>query len=128
MKNRGLSQTDLQAKIGLFPGYSWCWPVNRRVLYNRASVDLNGKPCDPTRVVIEWDGNKWIGDVPDGGWPPMATGQGKYPFIMQKEGHGALYGPGREEGPFSEHYEPIETPGQEAPLLQTAQQPLRQGD
>ena len=123
MKNRDLSQTDLQAKIGLFPGYSWCWPVNRRVLYNRASVDLNGKPWDPTRVVIEWDGSKWIGDVPDGGWPPMATGKGKYPFIMQKEGHGALYGPGREEGPFSEHYEPIETPVKKHPFSKQLSNP-----
>ncbi len=109
-KRRDLSQTPEQAKIGLFPNYSWCWPVNRRILYNRASVDLNGQPWAPDRAVIRWDGAKWIGDVPDGGWPPLATGKGRYPFIMHKEGHGQLFGPGRAEGPFPEHYEPIETP------------------
>ena len=123
MKKRDLSQTDLQAKIGLYPNFSWCWPVNRRILYNRASVDLNGKPWDPTRVVMEWNGEKWVGDVPDGGQPPIATGKGVYPFIMQKEGHGALYGPGREEGPFPEHYEPIETPVKSHPFSKQLNNP-----
>jgi len=123
MKRRDLSQTDLQAKIGLFPNFSWCWPVNRRILYNRASVDKNGKPFDPSRTIIQWDGSKWVGDVPDGGWPPIATGQGKYPFIMQVEGHGALYGPGREEGPFPEHYEPIETPVKKHPFSKQLNNP-----
>ncbi len=109
-KRRDLSQTPEQAKIGLYPNFSWCWPVNRRILYNRASVDLNGQPWAPDKAVIRWDGSKWVGDVPDGGWPPLASGKGKYPFIMHKEGHGQLFGPGRAEGPFPEHYEPIETP------------------
>jgi formate dehydrogenase major subunit len=100
----------MQANIGLFPNWSWCWPVNRRILYNRASVDLNGKPYNPAKAVIEWKDGKWIGDVPDGGWPPMATGKGKYPFIMSKYGFGQIFGPGRADGPFSEHYEPVETP------------------
>ncbi len=115
-KKRDATQTPMQKKIGLFPNWSWCWPVNRRIIYNRASVDLNGKPWDPERAVIEWDGEKWIGDVPDGAWPPMATGKGKYPFIMQKEGHGQLFGPGRSDGPFPEHYEPVETPIKKHPL------------
>jgi len=111
MKKRDLSQTPLQAKIGLYPNFSWCWPVNRRVLYNRASVDKNGQPWDPERTVIKWNGEKWEGDVPDGGWPPLATGdKSRSPFIMTKEGYSQLFGPGREEGPFSEHYEPVETP------------------
>ncbi len=109
-KRRDPSQTEMQAKIGLFPNWSWCWPVNRRILYNRASVDLNGKPWNPAKAVIEWNGEKWVGDVPDGGWPPMATGKGRHPFIMHKHGFGQLYGPGRADGPFSEHYEPVETP------------------
>ncbi|TVM32253.1 formate dehydrogenase-N subunit alpha [Oceanidesulfovibrio marinus] len=109
-KRRDPKQTEMQAKIGLYPNWSWCWPVNRRILYNRASVDLNGKPWNPDKAVIEWTGEKWVGDVPDGGWPPLATGKGKHPFIMQKNGYGQIYGPGRMEGPFSEHYEPVETP------------------
>ncbi len=109
-KRRDPSQTKLQKAIGLYPNWSWCWPVNRRILYNRASVDLDGKPFDPSRTVIEWDGKKWVGDVPDGGWPPLSTGKGKYPFIMHVHGVGQEYGPGRMDGPFPEHYEPVETP------------------
>jgi formate dehydrogenase major subunit len=109
-KRRSTEQTPMQANIGLFPNWSWCWPVNRRILYNRASVDLNGKPYNPAKAVIEWKDGKWVGDVPDGGWPPMSTGKGKLPFIMSKHGVGQIFGPGRQDGPFSEHYEPVETP------------------
>jgi len=109
-KRRNLTQTPMQARIGLFPGFAWAWPMNRRILYNRASVDQNGKPYNPQKAVIEWDGGKWQGDVPDGGYPPMAQKGGKYPFIMTTEGHSQLFGPGREDGPFPEHYEPAETP------------------
>ena len=109
-KKRDHKQTDRQAAIGLYPNFAWCWPVNRRILYNRASVDLNGKPFSPEKAVIEWQGGKWVGDVPDGGWAPMATGKGRHPFIMHKHGFGQIYGPGRQDGPFSEHYEPVETP------------------
>jgi len=109
-KKRDASQTPMQEKIGLYPNWAWCWPVNRRILYNRASVDLNGKPFNPDKAVIAWEGEKWVGDVPDGPWPPLATGKGKHPFIMQTHGFGALFGPGRVDGPFPEHYEPVETP------------------
>jgi formate dehydrogenase major subunit len=109
-QRRDLTQTPMQAKLGLFPSYTWAWPVNRRILYNRASVDPNGKPFNLERPVILWEGGKWIGDVPDGGAPPMAEEKGTYPFIMQAEGHGHLFGPGRVDGPFPEHYEPAETP------------------
>jgi len=109
-KRRDPSQTEMQAAIGLYPNWAWCWPVNRRILYNRASVDLDGKPWAPEKAVIRWEGDKWAGDVPDGGWPPLSTGKGKHPFIMTVHGFGQAYGPGRKEGPFPEHYEPVETP------------------
>jgi formate dehydrogenase major subunit len=109
-KRRDLNQTPMQAKIGLFPGFAWAWPMNRRVLYNRASVDKMGAPLNPDKAVIAWSDGKWVGDVPDGGYPPLAMEGGKYPFIMTTEGHAQLYGPGREDGPFPEHYEPAETP------------------
>ena len=109
-KRRDLTQTPMQAAINLYPKFSWAWPVNRRILYNRASVDKNGQPYNPAKAVIVWQDEKWVGDVPDGGWPPLATGKGKYPFIMQTEGHAQLFGPGREDGPMPEHYEPAETP------------------
>jgi formate dehydrogenase major subunit len=92
--------------IGLYPGWAWCWPVNRRIIYNRASVNWEGKPWDPKRAVIWWDGTKWQGDVPDGPPPPEAI----YPFIMLPEGHARLFGLGMSEGPFPEHYEPLECP------------------
>ena len=108
--------------IGLNLEWSWCWPVNRRIIYNRASVDKYGKPWDTEHPVIQWDPNAkggkggWVGDVPDGGWPPMLNADGtanpktKYPFIMRPEGHARIFGPGRADGPFPEHYEPIECP------------------
>jgi len=95
--------------IGLFPSWGWAWPLNRRIMYNRASVDLNGKPWDIAHPVISWDGTSWAGDVADGGWAPVNT-SGKYPFIMKPEGRGHLFGPGRLDGPFPEHYEPWESP------------------
>lgn len=109
-KRRHITQTSMQSKIGLFPNFAWCWPVNRRILYNRASVDMNGKPWSDEKAVIAWEDGKWAGDVPDGGWPPLATGKGRHPFIMQKHGFGQIFGPGRVDGPFPEHYEPVETP------------------
>ncbi len=110
-KRRDPSQTEMQAKIGIYPNWSWCWPVNRRILYNRASVDLQGKPWNPDKAVIEWKDGAWVGDVPDGPWPPMADEKnGRLPFIMNTDGAGQLFGPGRLDGPFPEHYEPAESP------------------
>ena len=99
--------------IGLYLEWSWAWPVNRRIIYNRASVDQNGNPWDKEHPVIRWDkaAKKWKGDVPDGGWPPLSAGKkSKYAFIMKPEGHAHIFGPGRADGPFSEHYEPYECP------------------
>jgi formate dehydrogenase major subunit len=97
--------------LGLYPQWSWCWPVNRRIIYNRASVDLDGNPRNPNRAVVKWNAanKKWVGDVPDGGWPPMGT-DGFYPFIMKPDGVASIFGPGLKDGPFPEHYEPLECP------------------
>ncbi len=100
------SQTEDQARIGLFPNWSFSWPANRRIIYNRASVDKNGNPWNPDKAVIAWDGKAWVGDIVDGGGGPGA----KHPFIMQKDGFGAIYGPGCADGPFPEYYEPAESP------------------
>ena len=111
--------------IGLYLGWAWCWPVNRRIIYNRASVDPRGVPWDKEHPVIAFKGavkdgkyttKKWIGDVPDGGWFPLQNPDGsarddaKYPFIMKPEGHARIFGMGRADGPFPEHYEPVESP------------------
>jgi formate dehydrogenase major subunit len=99
---------DAPNELGLYPNWAWCWPVNRRILYNRASVDTAGRPWDAKRWVIRWnpDTQKWEGDVPDGPWPPDA----KLPFIMKPDGLAGLFAPTLADGPFPEHYEPVESP------------------
>ena len=98
------------AGIGLYSNWSWSWPVNRRIIYNRASCNPAGEPFDPARFTVRWNGEKWEGDVPDGGWAPDA----RYAFIMRTGGHARLFGAGRADGradgPFPEHYEPWESP------------------
>jgi formate dehydrogenase major subunit len=97
--------------MGLYPEWAWCWPVNRRIIYNRAAVDLNGKPWSSNKNILEYKDGKWIGDVPDGGWPPMSDKEKtKRPFIMKPDGVASVFGPGRVDGPFPEHYEPLECP------------------
>ena len=67
--------------LGLYPNWSYAWPVNRRIIYNRASCDLNGKPYNPKRKLLEWTGDTWVGDVPDGPWPPQADkAEGEIPL------------------------------------------------
>ncbi|MDR8230373.1 formate dehydrogenase, partial [Acinetobacter baumannii] len=91
-------------------GWAWAWPLNRRILYNRASADPQGKPWDPKRQLLKWDGAKWGGvDIPD--YSAAAPGSDVGPFIMQPEGMGRLFAIDKmAEGPFPEHYEPFETP------------------
>lgn len=96
--------------LGNTPAWSWAWPLNRRILYNRASADPQGHPWDPKRQLLHWDGAKWAGqDIPDYGNAPPGSDAG--PFIMQPEGMGRLFALDKmAEGPFPEHYEPFETP------------------
>jgi formate dehydrogenase major subunit len=104
--------------LGLHPEWAWCWPVNRRILYNRASCDAKGKPYAPKKKVVEWDpkAQKWHGDVPDGPWPPPLNEDGtqnpagRHAFIMVGDGRAALFAPRLADGPFPEHYEPHESP------------------
>jgi formate dehydrogenase-N alpha subunit len=100
--------TDAPNGIGLSPKWAWTWPMNRRILYNRASVNRKGEPFNPRKWVIRWDAEKkiWEGDVADGGMPPGETN----PFIMLASGVGQLYSPDLVDGPFPEHYEPVESP------------------
>jgi formate dehydrogenase major subunit len=109
-----LQRRGLEDPTGLemYPNWSWCWPVNRRILYNRASVDPDGRPYNPQRVVIAWNEitGKWDGDVPDGPWPPMNKVDGRHPFIMLPEGFARFFAASLADGPFPEHYEPMESP------------------
>jgi formate dehydrogenase major subunit len=96
--------------LGATLGWAWSWPANRRILYNRASCDPSGKPWDPDRRYVLWNGKKWVGaDVPDYK-PDAAPEEGMSPFIMNAEGVARLWAPPMAEGPFPEHYEPFETP------------------
>jgi formate dehydrogenase major subunit len=109
--------------LGQTPGWAWSWPANRRLMYNRASCDPSGKPFDPSRKLIAWNGTAWKGfDVPDyKADEDPALGMG--PFIMLPEGVGRFFAKNAmAEGPFPEHYEPLETPLAANPL--SPKQPL----
>jgi formate dehydrogenase major subunit len=95
---------------GIFPKWAWSWPVNRRIIYNRASADIDGNPWDASRKLLWWDGAKWTGyDIPD----IIPTGKPNEvgPFIMNPEGTARLFVRGMmRDGPFPVHYEPFESP------------------
>lgn len=95
---------------GAFLKWSFAWPANRRIIYNRASCNIDGQPWDATRKLIWWDGAKWTGyDVPD--IAPTAKPQDVGPFIMNPEGVSRLFVRGMmRDGPFPVHYEPFESP------------------
>jgi len=111
MARRG---TEDPSGLGIYPNWAFSWPANRRVLYNRASCDAEGKPWDSSRKQVWWSEatQKWAGnDVPDfkaDSKPKDHMG----PFIMNPEGVGRLFVPlgAMADGPFPEHYEPIESP------------------
>jgi formate dehydrogenase major subunit len=107
MARRDTSDPD---GVGVYPKWAFSWPLNRRVLYNRASCDLTGKPWDSSRKLIEWDGGKWSGyDVPD--IAPTAKPDVVGPFIMNAEGTARLFTLAlMRDGPFPAHYEPFESP------------------
>jgi formate dehydrogenase major subunit len=112
-KGNAMARRDNSDPSGLGNTLNWsfAWPANRRILYNRASADPAGKPWDPKRKLIGWDGTKWGGtDIPDfkADVPP---GDPMNPFIMNPEGVARLFAVDKMvEGPFPEHYEPFETP------------------
>lgn len=106
--------------------WGWAWPMNRRILYNRASADPQGRPWSERKKYVWWDADakKWTGkDVPDfpvdrdpsfrpdpdvGGPAAIA---GDDPFIMQADGKGWLFAPkGMVDGPLPSHYEAQESP------------------
>jgi len=103
------SQSD-PSGLGRYQDWTVSWPANRRILYNRCSADAQGRPWDPSRVGIAWNGQRWVGDTPDytvDSVPDAGLGA----FIMLPEGVARLFMPGPfAEGPWSEHYEPAESP------------------
>jgi formate dehydrogenase major subunit len=95
---------------GFYLHWGFAWPLNRRILYNRASADLSGQPWDPSRKIIAWNGQSWTGyDVPD--IAPNAKPDVVGPFIMNPEGTARLFTRAMmRDGPFPAHYEPFESP------------------
>jgi formate dehydrogenase major subunit len=108
------------------PEWGWAWPANRRILYNRASADPQGRPWSAAKAYVWWDeqAGEWTGhDVPDFEKtkppdyvpPPGATGtaalSGTDPFILQANGKAALFVPtGLQDGPLPAHFEASESP------------------
>jgi formate dehydrogenase major subunit len=107
MARRGTEDPD---GTGAYLNWTFAWPLNRRTLYNRASADLQGKPWDPSRKLLEWNGTQWTGyDVPD--IAPNAKPGDVMPFIMNQEGTSRLFCRGMmRDGPFPAHMEPFESP------------------
>jgi formate dehydrogenase major subunit len=110
----------------LNPEWGFSWPANRRIMYNRASADPEGKPWSERKKYMFWseEQKKWVGpDVPDfeptkapsyrpsPGSKGMDSIAGDAPFIMKPDGRGWLFAPtGTKDGPLPTHYEPIESP------------------
>jgi formate dehydrogenase major subunit len=125
-QNQAARRKPGQDQHWVAPEWGWAWPANRRILYNRASADPDGKPWSERKKYVWWDEQKgeWAGyDVPDfkkdmrpdyvppeGAKAELAL-RGDEPFVMQADGKGWLYVPaGLTDGPFPTHYEPQESP------------------
>lgn len=125
--------------LGLHPNWAFSWPANRRILYNRASCDMEGKPWNPNKAPVSWDGTKWItNDVADfvaskDGVPVPPDNKA---FIMRWEQNACLFSNGVVDMPFPEHYEPLESPAENklngshsSPMVQFAENPsVKKGD
>jgi len=124
------------------PEWGWAWPANRRILYNRASADPDGRPWSERKAYVWWDqeAGKWTGHdiadfqadkrpdyvAPEGARAEDAIG-GAEPFIMQGDGRAWLYVPtGLADGPMPTHYEPQESPLDNALYPAQARNPVRE--
>jgi formate dehydrogenase major subunit len=127
MPARGVNHARGRDATGLYGhGWGYAWPADRRVLYNRASADREGRPWSEAKKLVWWDDRRheWTGlDTPD--FPrakapsfvpaPDSSGMdalgGDAPFLMHADGVGWLWVPaGLKDGPLPAHYEPFESP------------------
>jgi formate dehydrogenase major subunit len=110
-----------EVNVGTYPNWGWAWPVNRRIIYNRGSIDYTGKPFAPDKALFLFDeaGAKLImkNDVQDffqiNKKGSFAADSGASPYIMNREvgvQAGRIFSTSMAEGPFPEHYEPREGP------------------
>ena len=109
----GRRDNNDKSGLGLNSNWAFSWPSNRRILYNRNSCDTKGKPWNPDKKLMEWDGSKW--DLVDqGDFVSAKNGQQVPPnnntFFMLWEQNARLESYGMEDGPMPEHYEPFESP------------------
>ena len=109
--NQMARRDNTDTGLGNTPNWAWAWPANRRILYNRAAANPEGKAWDSKRKLVEWKGTKWTGsDIPDMR-PDAAPEEHVGPFIMNPEGVARFFAIDKmAEGPFPEHYEPFESP------------------
>ncbi|MGF7186683.1 formate dehydrogenase major subunit [Desulfitispora alkaliphila] len=97
--------------LGLHPNYAYAWPLNRRIVYNRCATDAHGKPWDDQRALFNYSGGRWeMKDVPDFNASVEPEVSAANPFIMNTEGLARIFSNGPVDGPFPEHYEPVEGP------------------
>jgi formate dehydrogenase major subunit len=139
--NQTARRTPASEQNWTCPDWAWAWPANRRILYNRASADPEGRPWSERKKLVWWDesAGSWTGydtpdfeaDKPPGYRPsPGAKGPaaiaGDEPFIMQADGRGWLFAPaGVADGPLPTHYEPQDSPVRN-PLYRQQRNPARQ--
>ena len=113
----GRDRSD-ETDLGLYSGWAYAWPMNRRILYNRASCDAEGKPWNPERTIVEWTGDEWItNDVPDFAYKKTAAdGSTEWiapndkAFMMTWEQNARFVCSTMKDAPLPEHYEPFESP------------------
>jgi formate dehydrogenase major subunit len=122
----GENKANGRAPMGRYAhGWGYAWPLDRRILYNRASARPDGKPWSERKALVWWDEDKreWVGhdnaDFMRGKPPDYRPAQGcggdeaipgDAPFIMHPDGMGWIWVPsGLKDGPLPTHYEPLES-------------------
>ena len=128
--NQAARRKPRQEQTAVAPEWGWAWALKRRILYNRASADPDGKPWSERKKYVWWDekAGKWTGDdvpdfevnkrpdyVPPDGAKAQDLIGGADPFVMQSDGKAWLFAPkGLQDGPLPTHYEPAESPVENA--------------
>ena len=136
----GRRGTQDKSKLGLYSDWAFCWPANRRILYNRASADMQGKPWNPDKKLVEWTGTEWdqvdVADFVAKKADNTPVPPDNKAFFMLWEQDARLISYGMADGPLPEHYEPFESPtdnvlngSQNSPCIRFTEYPsVKRGD